>query len=306
MKRLTKLTLVFTAIFVVSSIAFVISVVATTGFRSDLHWGMIMDLGDNFVSDDRYVELNDDFLNIDLRITSSAAVIRRSADSTTRVTLKTGSNRVHLEAEVRDDTLYISTRWARAIGIQWSSGKTELIIELPERQYERVAVSVTSGSVDSKSIQIDTDSLEVKVTSGDVNLDVLTRSEFGVKTTSGTVNLNGVSGKGNIDITSGNVAVRYVEWNDSLRIRTTSGNAEVVLPPESGIRVNSRVTSGRVEFRFGGDSGSFNTISGARFGGDNVQDVDLHLTSGRSRTARSRSSDANQRPAHYPRRTVHR
>jgi hypothetical protein len=287
---LTKATIALAVVFAVATAGFIATTVATTGFNSDMNWGFVFDWDwdwdTNAVGGDRTVEFAEEevFSNLDLRVTSAATVIRQSADGVTRVSLTASGNRVSLEAEIRGGTLFVDTRWARTIGFQWNFGsRTELTIELPERQYEQISIRMTSGSVDTRSMSIDCDVLNVRVTSGKVHFTGTVASEFSVDNTSGSITLQGVSGRGNVKLTSGDVTLHYADWNDSLRVRATSGNFEAHLPEGSGIRVNSRVTSGRADYRFGGESGRFDRVSNARFGGDNVQDVEINLTSGNVR-----------------------
>jgi DUF4097 and DUF4098 domain-containing protein YvlB len=290
MKKLTfvnrrQLTIIFAAVFAVSMAGFIITTAMTTGFRWNMNWGLNFDRDLEFSDGFGFhAEFEEEFSSIDLRLTSTRTVIRLSHDDVARVALTVaGELTVSLDAEVRDDTLYISTRWARTFGFNWFTGSSDLLIELPQRHYERVSIDVTSGKVDTHSFIIECDNLRVTTTSGDVNLDSFTHEEYSIKSTAGSVNLYGVSGRGNVELTSGNVVVRYSEWNDSLNVRTTSGSAEFILPEGSGIRVNSRVTSGRAEHRLDGESGRFNTVSNARFGGENVQDAEVNVTSGNVR-----------------------
>jgi lia operon protein LiaG len=285
--NLNRLTLIFAAVFVIASGGFAVSVLATTGFHADLNWGITLGAFDvNLRGGDANYTFREAFDNIDLRVTSMTTVIRRSPDDFAHVTLLAGNRRVRIDAEVRGNTLRVRTRPAWSIGFQLNLGKTELVIELPERHYSQISLRVTSGSIDTDGMGLESDFLNVRTTSGTVNVTGFTADGFRINATSGTVNLNGLSGSGDIRTTSGSVTVRYAQWNDSLNLRVTSGNAEIHLPSEAGIRVNSRVTSGRAEYRFGGESGRFDSVTNARFGGENVQNVDVNLTSGRVRFVR--------------------
>ncbi|MCL1832125.1 MAG: DUF4097 domain-containing protein [Oscillospiraceae bacterium] len=282
MKKKTLLTIILAASFVVSSIVFVTSVMVTTGFSEDVYWGFTIGGAVNAPIDKEQgiFETTEEFNNLDVKITSSYTIIKSSDTNETRVILKTnGGDRVKLEAEVRDDTLYVSEKWTRIVGFQWTNTSVRIEIEVPEKQYNNVSIQVTSGDVNTSEMLLDCEKLNVKVTSG----DVVYTGEVGaydINVTSGDVALYGAVGRGNIEVTSGDVKVRYAEWNDALRLKLTSGDVRVELPPESGIRMSSKVTSGDIRYAFGDQSGKIGKVDNVRFGGDNEQSVNINMTSG--------------------------
>jgi DUF4097 and DUF4098 domain-containing protein YvlB len=259
-----RIALILTLALVAATILFTVSVMLTTGFSTEMYVGIGRNNGGD--ADFEFPE-SESYSNISIFVTSSEAVIRPSQDGITRVIYTTMGVSANIEAEIKDDTLHVRERWVRTIGIFSIRNSSKLIIEVPEAAYNNISLSITSGSLDTRGVNLECNSINMKITSGRMNVGGITAEDYSINCTSGNLTFDNASGKGNVRVTSGSVTVNYDDWNDSLTVNVTSGNLTFNLPAGAGMNLDSRVTSGRV-----GDN-----LTGIR---DNIQDVNVRLTSG--------------------------
>lgn len=126
-------------------------------------------------------------------------------------------------------------------------------------------------------------SLNVCTVSGNATVNGYRTEEFGIHSVSGTTNVNGISGRGSVSVTSGTVNLNYAEWNNDLNISLISGNVNVDLPEGSGIELKLNGVSGSVRTDLGQTKGSFMNLgkgTSGDFGGENKHKLNASLTSG--------------------------
>lgn len=126
-------------------------------------------------------------------------------------------------------------------------------------------------------------SLHVCTVSGNATVTGYRAEEFGVHSVSGRTTVTGISGRGSVSVTSGNVDISYAEWNNDLSISLISGNVNVTLPENSGIALNINGVSGSVRTDLGQTKGNFMNLgkgTNGDFGGENKHKLDASLTSG--------------------------
>lgn len=126
-------------------------------------------------------------------------------------------------------------------------------------------------------------SLSVCTVSGNATVNGYRAEEFGIHSVSGTTTVNGISGKGSVSATSGNVNLSYAEWNGDLNISLISGNVNVELPADSGMELSFSGVSGMLKTDLGREKGSFMNLgkgTNGGFGGANKHNLTANLTSG--------------------------
>jgi hypothetical protein len=279
LKNTKRLSGILAITFFVSVAGFIVSAMLTTGIGFNSYFSIAPLFADS-VGDSEFT-FTESYSDISVIVTSSNASIKPSADGVTRVFYTAESVPARLEAEIRNDTLYVRERWSGAlISFGWFGATSSLIIEIPEKDYNNISLTLTSGRLNTDTLELNCQSLDLKITSGNLSVTGITPQEYSVICTSGVLNLHNAAGSGNVRVTSGNVTIDYDDWNDSLKVSVTSGGLTFKLPEDSGIRAESRVTSGTVRYSLGEESGRLTTVSGGNFGGGNVQDVEIRVTSG--------------------------
>jgi len=297
MTNIKKVTLIFAATFLLSTLGFIVSVILTTGFNSGIFFGIVPGGAE---PQNEYLELSEEYFNININVSSSKSVIKPSRDNVTRISYKAENIPTTLEARVENDELYIREKWKLSFFNLFSlHDGGQLTIEIPEKEYNEILLRIASGSLDTRGISLECRELNVqassgkmnisgiacemlsaKISSGEIEIDGVDFSEYTIACSSGRVTVNNASGRGDVQVSSGDVTVNYADWNDYLNVMVSSGNVKLNLPPNAGMKVNGRILSGSVRYSLGEDSGKLGTSSGARFGGDNVQEVDISVSSG--------------------------
>ena len=126
-------------------------------------------------------------------------------------------------------------------------------------------------------------SLSVCTVSGNAAVSGYRTELFTVHSVSGKTAIDGISGRGQVSVTSGSVAISYAEWNNDLSVSLISGNVKVTLPENSGIALTVNGVSGSVRTDLGQAKGSFMNLgkgTSGDFGGENKHKLDASLTSG--------------------------
>ncbi|MCL2638771.1 MAG: DUF4097 domain-containing protein [Oscillospiraceae bacterium] len=252
------------------------------------------------------------YTNVEIGVLAARTEIVASPDGVTRVNYSGNNNYRNVEfiAEISGNTLVVREKGSfLSGGWNWnwwnwgvSIGQTTLEIQLPEAVYNKIDIELTSGSVKGELPEVD--NLHVNITSGSVVLDyrhVNTANHLRSHSTSGNITINGfspetydvyltsgnqrisgLSGSGNIRLTSGTANIGFDEWNGELNIKITSGSANITVPRGSGVNdMNFSRTSGSFKWSLDNDTGSMSrSASGVSFGGENRQRVNVDLTSG--------------------------
>ncbi|MDR2558826.1 MAG: DUF4097 domain-containing protein [Oscillospiraceae bacterium] len=245
------------------------------------------------------------FDNIEIGVLIARANISVSPDGITRVNYEGNNTSIIFSAEINGDTLIVREKgaifrrgWNWIWG--WNSSRSALGIELPQEFYNKISIELTSGRLNGELPE--TDNLHVNITSGSVTLDYnhdnnanhlrshstsgnitingFPSATYDIYLTSGSQQITGLSGSGNIRMTSGTARVDFAEWNGDLNLRITSGNANITVPRGSGADINFSRTSGSMKYDLDGDSGRLDRSGSVIAGGSNRQRVTADLTSG--------------------------
>jgi DUF4097 and DUF4098 domain-containing protein YvlB len=126
-------------------------------------------------------------------------------------------------------------------------------------------------------------SLSVCTVSGNAAVSGYRTELFTVHSVSGKTAIDGISGRGQVSVTSGSVDISYAEWNNDLSVSLISGNVKVTLPENSGIALTVNGVSGSVRTDLGQAKDSFMNLgkgTSGDFGGENKHKLDASLTSG--------------------------
>ncbi len=126
-------------------------------------------------------------------------------------------------------------------------------------------------------------SLSVCTVSGNATVSGYRTELFTVHSVSGKTAIDGISGRGQVSVTSGSVDISYAEWNNDLSVSLISGNVKVTLPENSGVALTVNGVSGSVRTDLGQAKGSFMNLgkgTSGDFGGENKHKLDASLTSG--------------------------
>lgn len=157
--------------------------------------------------------------------------------------------------------------------------------------FDNVRVQSASGNIHITNPE-DTvaKSITVCTVSGSAEVSNYKAEKFELHSVSGKTTYDSATGAGKIAVTSGNVDVRFLEWNDDLNVSAISGNINISLPADSGIDVKFDGVSGMLRTDIGTQKGSFMNLgkgTSGQMGGENMHKVSISLTSGNVTIAQS-------------------
>ena len=206
-----------------------------------------------------------------------------------------------MNCTVLDGTLVVTqkSRWGF---IYWGFGHkpSSLELQLPEKLFKKVELSMTSGKANINDV--DCGEFSVKLTSGNVKLNGIVSNSVYINLTSGKIDGTAVitekfmsritSGNLNIDgdiknidskVTSGNTTVSTITAPDSMDIKVTSGKIRANIPDNDGFVLYLKKTSGD----FKSDFDMYSPVNGGKNemlykeGGNLLKAYNINITSGR-------------------------
>lgn len=198
----------------------------------------------------------------------------------------------------------------------WSPNRLE--VRLPKEEYKEMKLNTTSGNVKIGSLIFDdfnstatsgtseynifaddlrifttsgkttvtnctvrkASSLNFNTTSGTHTISGFTADEYHLRATSGKITVNGLSGKGDIQLTSGKIEVNYAEWNDKLYANVTSGTCVINLPENSNVSAKVDALSGGMTINKDGTRISLSKNDSISPDGENCHEIKADMTSG--------------------------
>ncbi len=174
----------------------------------------------------------------------------------------------------------LTIRYEQQSGSNWfGDSDTDVTVFLTEDAYERLSAATTSGDIEVPA-GFTFAGTALSTVSGDIDFDAQS-DDLNVSTVSGKASINGVRARrAEISSTSGDIDLRDLSAEDSLTLRTVSG--ELDLERCGAGTLSAETTSGSVDLdRCDADALSIRTISGDVEGSLlSEKDFDVHTNSG--------------------------
>ena len=263
----------------------------------------------------------------DIEIATSAAEVSvRTIDSDiARVIYRSGTGGLSFSAKMEGDTLKIEEKGAFFVLFDLGDNDSQLEIFLPAKEYGDISVASASDNIDIENLvceefvsvttsgdtdyEIYAENIDIYTTSGSVNASNCTdrkaenitigsvsgnhtikgfgTEDYNIYTTSGEIRVDGLSGKGEVALTSGEIYLSFAEWDGDISIDAVSGEVDITLPAGSGVVVDLDAVSGGVDVELetaeGEGAGTANLSgesSSGVIGGSNSHKVNVDLVSG--------------------------
>lgn len=221
--------------------------------------------------------LNDEYSRIEVTSTfGNLHVFPNDNDSTVIVADETIMDNV--SAYVKDNTLHVICTNAFDNGFSFSDlfkgidafNNRNVTVYVPEKTYDALYAKNGSGntkilnvaamisSMDSGSGTIiyaqpddfRSEQISVNIGSGTSKIYNADTHNYNIEIGSGNVNMFGLTGKGNIDVSSGNCKLNYKELNGDVMIDIGSGNIDMNFPKGISAEVIADIGSGDVEIDY--------------------------------------------------------
>ncbi len=126
-----------------------------------------------------------------------------------------------------------------------TSLSTELTLIVPEQYKNAVDIKTTSGDVEVSHGAYS--GIDIRTVSGEVELEYVSPELSRVKTTSGDIEIERASGGLDVESVSGEIDVRFDALVSDISLKSTSGDVKVAVPEEASFTVDFKSTSGRIE-----------------------------------------------------------
>lgn len=279
-----------------------------------------------------------DIRRVEIRIAAAHARIAAADTYTAEVHYRAGRSGVRFSARVENGTLFVKEtpellsspigktseltvtlprREYEAIAVTLASGKVETEY-LWGRRFtgeimsghavfglfaEEISATVRSGSMELNNCGVNGMNRAVRLLklegySGQSVVRGFFTERFELEQKSGVFTVEGITGKGDVRVKSGVVAVGYAEWNGDLSADVTSGNLKVTLPHGAGAYLNTNVTSGNISVALDGETAKFGRgSSSVRIGGANLHQISAGVTSGSIKIENGAGNAVNHAPA---------
>jgi lia operon protein LiaG len=231
-------------------------------------WGNLQALGqgESGIMENINEERSYDLKNIkDLDISVSSAEIRiKVVNSNTLSVHLHGSSsgkKPFLEDNKSGSSLIIEVK--REPGIGFSNSNLKLDIEIPEGYNRNLKLNCSSGDISIPDIELQ--DLRVDMSSGNLDLKSLTVKNFifdsssgritaekiesdksDLKLSSGSVKINKFTGDLEAKMSSGNLQVEYLDFDNRVSIDNSSGDIIIALPSEANFELDADTSSGKI------------------------------------------------------------
>ncbi|WP_432662381.1 DUF4097 family beta strand repeat-containing protein [Wukongibacter baidiensis] len=153
-----------------------------------------------------------------------------------------------LIAEKQNNSLQIKIDHKKLISSGFYSSRIDLDIYVPNEYSKNIDVKTTSGDIDLGILNIK--DISAKSVSGDINADSLYSEKSSFKSTSGEITLRDFKGMIDAKTTSGDIDIDFNALENDVNIGSISGSIELGLPNNSGFYLESKSLSGDIECDF--------------------------------------------------------
>lgn len=106
----------------------------------------------------------------------------------------------------------------------------------------------TSGNMTLKKLT--TDNLTMSSSSGTINGDAINSKDTSLNSTSGNIKMTNFKGNVSQKTSSGKVSIAYSEFNNKVKLSSTSGDINLKLPRDAQFKLDSKTTSGDIDCNF--------------------------------------------------------
>lgn len=223
------------------------------------------------------------FPDININSAGINTIITRGESDRIRVRLDNPDQKtIHVEAVYAEGSLTLEARSTNITFISdgefglvnWledifagKSSEVTVIIEFPETKYESLNIQQGSGSIkvhelyaDYNKFHIGSGSFEflrrskgfvsnyfgLELGSGSAVISGMQTESYRIDIGSGKFDINGISGEGEIEMSSGSGSIAYKEYNGDGELDIGSGSIKLYLPDNSSVEINADVSSGSV------------------------------------------------------------
>ncbi len=150
----------------------------------------------------------------------------------------------NLKVNSSSGNIYFDNTKLNEVDVSASSGD----IEISNIEAEFFKIDSSSGSIIANNII--SDIIEIESSSGDQTLDSIDCKSFEGESSSGSISLKNVSGKLNLDTSSGDINIWLNKLSNNIYANTSSGSVKIYVPENKGFYLSLKTNSGDLSCQF--------------------------------------------------------
>ncbi|MBG9737353.1 DUF4097 family beta strand repeat-containing protein [Paenibacillus alvei] len=120
-------------------------------------------------------------------------------------------------------------------GKVWNNTSLTVEVAVPAKLYDELKLEASSGNITADKVEAG--KLSAQSSSGNINVKGYSGKEYQVAASSGNIHLEKMTGKGNVEASSGNVDMEIDSFDESVRVHTSSGNATIRVRSDAVFRI---------------------------------------------------------------------
>jgi lia operon protein LiaG len=140
--------------------------------------------------------------------------------------------------------IQIPNQYRGALVVHTSSGD----VEISDQILSELSVETSSGTMQLHSIQAATITLDSS--SGDQTVEGINAGHSQMSSSSGEIQVKDLQGGAKAESSSGDITLRYGEFDSDLEVRSSSGDVELFLTEAAEFHVEARASSGDIDCAF--------------------------------------------------------
>jgi len=218
-------------------------------------WGQRASGGEQKTANERYTFAASSVNDIVINSSSVNVKVVKGETSEDVVVQLTGnpSERSNFTADLSDGELNVKykAKW-KLFSFDFNfTKKTEIIVEVPDKQWENFNVKLSSGNTIIKQLNAKTASIEAS--SGNIVVEQFKVDQLTTKISSGNTTLR--QGTGSVDSrgSSGNIKVELSSIDGDVKLKSSSGNIELTTMQEpANVAIELSTSSGRISTDWSG------------------------------------------------------
>lgn len=198
-------------------------------------------------------------------------------DLTAELTGKSiGSSFNKPKVEIKKSGNTVTVRVKRSIFQMFSSSKLELDVFISDDYKDDLSLNLSSGNLKMEE-RFDVNILDIDISSGEMLIDEINSDEAKINVSSGSLTIKSFTGDIDGEISSGDVEIDYLEFDNDIKFHASSGSVEIALPEGSDFDLSASKSSGsiKVEFDLNDSSKSDDKVRGTAGNGGNKIDLDV-------------------------------
>ena len=207
-----------------------------------------------FSNDSNQIEIDDhSFTNVEVLTTNASVEVTPTSDSIATVAYSGKSKKKSkfiFTAEVKGDTLFVKFKEKRRsfinFNFDFSPSKLELIVNVPDKQYDLIQVESNNGKIEAKNIR--SKEVVLETDNGNIEMKNSNTSAVKVKTDNGRIHFEDVDGKIEGITDNGRISLLTNDLNRPIELTTDNGRIEIQTEKEpSNATIDVKTGNGAVE-----------------------------------------------------------